>query len=1043
MAVKKKVTQHNTGLSVSRKGSKFTATWKQAAKEITKQVVRFRTYNGKKWGAWEKHTISKKATSYSFTLGPSKSITKIQVQTCVLRDDEKKDGKVTVNYTTSDWDESSYTYKVKVPPRPGLSVSAPNPNRSVFTVTSNAKTDEPAWQYELKYRTKFGSNPWSRWADVSSPHTYNDTLSGHYRQFQVKAVGPAGETPSKSPFVSAKHYIGLAPRAVLKNVKSANRGSYYTMTYVADIKASTYTCDEIIPQYYIGTPTASMGCPAGVNWQDGETFKYNNSYTRYNLPVTTSDVIGYDECLWARVKTVHDGLESYSDAWRERTGSLTAPTCTITMGTPSSTGFSVTVTIDDIGSDVPGIYSQVFLERASKPGEGKYILIGKIPGGTSEATITSTEDIASESGYSIHVRNVTADGSSMKSAFYTYRTTMPSAPTLDAVRPTTVSGKVHVEWTNNWADANGTVIAWTDDPDNWMSNDEPDTYEVEEAASGWYIVGLETGKQWYFRVRSKRTVGENETLSSWSEEKSIDLASAPAIPTLYLSEEVITETGMVTAYWSYVTTDGTAQVAGNVVEGTVTDGVFTPVKTVGATSDAQHVDIYAADAGWTNGQTVYLALQTRSGSGGTSEYSTPVELVIAEKPTVEISSTNLASAETVTEYFVGDNTDTFEVASTVASIVSATIDGTATTATASGSTVMLESIAPEGSEVAITYTTSDLPVLTAMPLVISITPSGGTALSLAIERTADYPMDRPDGRRTDGPAGETIYLSDLPTETTSARVTISDCIGRLDDGAKYTIVATATDQYGQSDRAELDFIVHWAHQAWEPDATVEVDLVNYLAQITPIAGADWAPGDTCDIYRLSNERPELIFSGARFGTTYVDPYPAFTENSGYRIVTVTATGDYITPENALAYIDIYTNLNPGTLVIDFEGDRVELPYNLTLSSTWAKDHKRTTYLGGSVVGDYNRAVTRDVSVGTALIRNIDEATAIKMHDLAMAPTHCHVRTPDGSSFEADVQVQENRAYSSAGIEYTLTVQKTDTTGFDAMTLADWEERQQE
>ena len=280
-------------------------------------------------------------------------------------------------------------------------------------------------------------------------------------------------------------------------------------------------------------------------------------------------------------------------------------------------------------------------------------------------------------------------------------------------------------------------------------------------------------------------------------------------------------------------------------------------------------------------------------------------------------------------------------------------------------------------------------------------------------------------------------------EATAFTINESDLFAHLDDGALYNIVVTVADQYGQKAEARQRFIVHWSHQAWEPTATITVDKENYIAEILPVAGADYVLGDTCDIYRLSNDKPELIYKGALFGTTYVDPYPAFTGNGGYKIVTVTANGDYITPDDKIADVEYITDLDPGTLVIDFAGNRVELPYNITLTSSWAKDHKRTVYLGGSVVGDYNKAVTRDVNAGTALIRNVDEATAAIMHELAAYTHHGHVRTPDGSSFEADVQVQENRAHNSAAIDYVLTVQKTDTTGFDAMTQAEWNYLQNE
>lgn len=94
-----------------------------------------------------------------------------------------------------------------------------------------------------------------------------------------------------------------------------------------------------------------------------------------------------------------------------------------------------------------------------------------------------------------------------------------------------------------------------------------------------------------------------------------------------------------------------------------------------------------------------------------------------------------------------------------------------------------------------------------------------------------------------------------------------------------------------------------------------------------------------------------------------------------------------------------------------------------------------------MAGDHNRTVLRDTSLGTVLIRKVDETIARKMRSLARYAGICHVRTPEGSSFAADVQVGEDRAFDSALIEYSLTVQKVDTVGFDGMTYAEWSEMQ--
>ena len=1082
MGKKKQATPANTGLNITRSENKFTASWTIKAKKVTLQNIRYRTNNGSTWSEWTQKALDKGATTFSFDLSVSSKITDIEVQTQVKRSNTGK-----VKYIASDWESSAAKFTPAAPPAPTLTVSKDSANMTTFNWSIETDESSKQWFYRCYYRTKCTSTPnsdsgWSSWAHASyNSYTYTDNTLGTTRIFQIKAVGPGGE----SAIQTERHVINTAPVATWaekKPVTYTKKASYYEMTYSCNIKGSAYNVDSIVPQYVITTPTNDMKCPTGASWQDGTTYNYSNGKSDYTLAITTSELIGADQCLWARVKTVHDSVDSASDAYRVLTGKLSTPDLTISMSTPTQSGFTVSVTVNDWETDVPDAYMEVFLEKASKTGEENYIKIGTIANGAASATISSALDITGETGYAIHIRNVTADGVSMKSAYASYSTSMPTAPTLTSVVATPTAGKVYLSWTNNWSDATGVIIAWTNDPDNWMSNDDPEEYEISETASNWYITGLTTGETWYFRVRSVKTDGDDETFSPWSDDVPIDLSSAPAVPVLYLSDETITEDGMVTAYWSYVSTDGTGQIAGNIVTATYSGGTWTYGKSIGATTTAQHIDIYAVDNKWKNGDTVYLALQTRSGSGGLSEYSTPVQLVIAAKPTVSISSTSLSNTDTVTETFLGDGVTTSfsSMYPNISTTPIIKIDGVAYSplynallrnngnnlvdnsgnkliatirniVSYENGVITFSSAPADGAVITAQYSTKGTKVLMSMPLTATITTNHASTLIVAIERAVTYPMLRPDGTRTDGAEGETVYVNTIPAASSnSISIGVSDLIGRLDDGAWYVLVATAKDKFGQIAETRIRFRVHWTHQAWVPTATFVTDATEYIAKITPVAGAGYVSGDTCDIYRLGADKPELIVKGAEFGTQYVDPYPAFGEDSGYKIVTVTETMDYITKDNdfaeyntVVAEDNAYTQLDPGLMVIDFGGSRVELEYNIGLDNSWEKDFKRTAYLGGHVTGDYNKAVLRDLTATSVLVRGDNDNVSLQMRELSAYAGLCHVRTPEGSSFTADIQVSEGQSFDKAVIDYNLKIQKVDPIGFDGMTYAEWNELNEE
>lgn len=334
-----------------------------------------------------------------------------------------------------------------------------------------------------------------------------------------------------------------------------------------------------------------------------------------------------------------------------------------------------------------------------------------------------------------------------------------------------------------------------------------------------------------------------------------------------------------------------------------------------------------------------------------------------------------------------------------------------------------------------------------MPLTITVTGAQETQeTQVAIERAAAYHVDRPDETDFNGFEGETVALAtQVGDETFSFEV--EDLIGRLDDGALYRIIATVQDGFGQAATDTVDFTVIWTEQATEP--TAEVEMHGTAAYLTPIANEEGNPDDVCDIYRLSVDRPQLIYEGATFGETYVDPYPTIGEFGGHRFVTRTANGDYIMddPEtgDSLAWYDTGENEDDNLAVryniIDFDRGQAFLTYNADISGSWRKDFKETQYLGGSVQGDWNKAVSRTAQVNVTAVADNEQDLIQTMRRLADHTGLCHVRTKDGSSYPADVEVSESYNYASGvkTYEYQLTITRVDPEELDGMTLAEWNE----
>lgn len=1019
MAKKTSKSKRPTGLSISRKGMVFTFKWKKGETYGDGQQLQYMIHSGKK-PKWKSIAVSRSETSRAITLAASSFYPASGKKTLSSISFRVRGNAAKVKKTNKGWSTwSSKSFDVKFPRKPAApsftlsedysnvgtfswSVKISDSDAYVFSsceyqslLTTSGETDGSKLSWNDKqtgWKTGTGK-------DTGSVSITEDTsviaVDSHTRWFRVRSRGPQGH----SDWAYAKHVYSLSQAAVIHSAKAVENGVggvNVLLSWVAPSSSRT-PIDKTTVQWTISTPAENLKCPDDASWNDGNASKDAAGTDMAQFSIDSQ--VGKDKCLFVRVNTEHDGQLTYGTPFLAITGALSAPTLTSTELDTSTNKATVTATNNSEVLD-----SQLAVLFRS---ETEDLVLGVIPHGETSVTVQCPELASTE----VHAFGVYAFQGSYESVtrpdgLIAYEISanakseevwqggeVPKAPENVTAVATSISGTVQVSWDWTWDQADGAVISWANHEDAWESTDEPSTYSISSLhASRWNITGLETGVTWYIRVRLTVGSGDAVTYGPWSAAVPIDLSAAPSIPTLVLSKQVITAEETVTASWVYASGDGTAQGYGELCEATIeSDGIHYG-EILAHTQSAQNLTISASDAGWETGTTHYLCVRVTSASGRVSDgWSPAVSITVAEPLTAALTETSL---ETVTVTDDADEKITREVLS-----------------------------------------------LTKLPLTATLTGAGagGTSI-LVIERAASYHMERPDESEFDGFAGETIAQVSISGEGTLT-IDAEDLIGSLDDGASYTLIGTVKDTLGQSAEVRQEYEVHWAHQAGIPIATAVMDRSTYSATITPTAPSSYAEGDVCDIYRLSMDQPELILEGVAFEASYVDPYPAFGEGCGHRVVCRTANGDYITEDNLPAWVDLDEEdgdaLYVKELVIDFDGSRVVLPYNVKLDHSWEKDFERTRYLGGHIQGDWNPGVTRDLSAGAESIRTSDTETIRLMRELAEYPGICHVRTPDGSSFAADVEVSESREYNSFAVSFSLEIKRVDAEGFDGMTLAAW------
>lgn len=1002
-----KHTKAPSGLSIKREGLLFTFKWKKG-ETYTHQWLEYQVDQAGRKDKWKKISVGSSTTSKAVKLSaadyyPTLGKPKLNSISFRVKGDAKKK-------SASHW--SSKTMDLLIPHNPsiqGFSLSETESNAGTFSWTCKSDKAEKNIFTDIRLQSLLTDSSetdgaklsWtssaSGWIDEagkaaeSSRTITEDTSviqsgSPHARWIRIQARGPQGATEWKY----AKHIYAQPQMAVITSASALENdtdGLNVTVTWNNPYSSLT-PIDHITVQYTISTPAAGLSCADDASWTDAGTYTIRDLTGASRFSV--DQLIGEDCCLFVRVNTIHDGNTTYGKATFVRMaepGVLKAPTLSSTSINAETE--KVTITASN-NTSVPDAAIRAFAVL-----DGTTLDLGYVISGT--ATTLSVADLSDAQDVTIGVYSYQGNNASpnMRSADVIDGGSIPHAPTNITVTSRSSEGSVILRWEWDWPDANGAEISWSDTPDAWNSTEQPSTYDVSILnASEWVVRGLDTGKVWYFRIRLYVQSGDNKTYGPYNNEAvSYLLSSTPNTPVLSVSENIVGASDEITLSWTF---DSSGDTISEIAEITTSDGKDTYGSPLLSILNENTATLAVAALGWENGTTHRLAVRITEGTAASS-WSDAVTVTIAAPLSAVIASTSLQ------EVTVTDDAD--------------------------------ESI------------TRTVLSLTELPFTIAVSGAGdGGTTILAVERAENYRMERPDERTSSGFIGETVALIE---QTGEAEISISaeDLIGALDDGAAYQITATVKDGLGRSDTATLPFEVHWAHQALIPTASVSADQSNLIVSITPVKPDGALDTDVCDIYRLSSDKPELIFSGAAFGVTYVDPYPAFGSGCGHRVVMRTANGDYITADNLPAWTDYGEEegdvISETALVIDFDGERAVLPYNIKLDHSWEKDFERTRYLGGSITGDWNEGVTRDLSVSTDTIRIQDNELIQTMRRLAVFTGVCHVRISDGSSFSADVEVSESREYNSLSVSFSLDIKKVETEGFDGMTLTDWKELQEE
>lgn len=1051
-------TRHPSGMTADRNGMDFTFGWKvmdenhgggQAVSWHTNVVPEGTWFPAEVTASDTSVTVSPVPTSYyPYTDKELRWISLIVRGKRSQTSETSGDVTTVTNYTWSEWENK--VFRISPPSAPELTQEL----QSIWPVCRYSWSVETADNDEKPYhsvewqalRVKESSEidgSRLRWAatstndfrsgtstntsgDIDITEDSGDLAQGSWtRWVRMRSRGPGGASAWRYvKHVFAKPWAATINQSI--NRTTMQRAQTYATTTARAISVrvewtaysvSAHPIDHVVVQYLIDTPAEGMALPASPRWVDALTVADSRETDAAEFLIDGR--IEEDRCLWVRVVTVHDVHEIPSREMLLAVGELAAPEFSGTVSL-DYTEKKATISVVHNSEVTDSRIAVYFHKNEDTPFICSIIERGQDPKVIPLNWFETTDNLAFslvefQGTASVQTRSYTVAGVTYTYNRYTLDTNMvsdrvqgdgnvPVAPTGVKARYQQGAGvsaskqadsaDVLVDWNWNWYSATAAEVSWSQNPHAWESTDPPASYEVDRMRpSQIYVSGLERGVTWYFRVRFLRATDDATTYGPYSGTVRVTIAETPEAPTTgqpspstvadpsamaAAASSLVRRTGWVQLNWQYVNTDGTTQRYAEVREvavgwnATLNEQTITFVQNVGKVYTPHRLFFQpsALPTPWTSGTTHYLQVRVTSSAGLVSDWSNPVAVNVADPVSCVISASSL-----VTE---------------------------------------------EGRK-----------LLTAIPMTVTVTGAGaGDTTKVAIERYEDYTVIRPDETEFRGTAGETVY-SDSHLGAGAFTVRREDLTGTLDDHAWYRLAATVEDTFGQSKTVYQVFQVAWSHQPVRPEGSVVMD--GYEAVITPALpdGVTAETGDCVDIYRLSADRPEAIVLGGEWGKSYRDPYPAIGEMGGHRIVYRSANGDVFDADSRAAWTDLRQAagdyLDSVYAIIDFDKFRIETEYNMDLSSSWEKDFTETRYLGGSVQGDWNPAVRRSSTVNAVAVPMDDVELIRNFRRLAVWPGICHVRTPDGSSFAADIQVSESRSYQDGGkiAEFTLTITRVD------------------
>lgn len=584
-------------------------------------------------------------------------------------------------------------------------------------------------------------------------------------------------------------------------------------------------------------------------------------------------------------------------------------------------------------------------------------------------------DVDAGSEYKVRCRAVRGKSYSDWTEYSANVGTIPSAPDEIIELKALSETSVRVDWTGV-KNAESYTVEYTTQKRYFDSSSEVRSASVTGVTHA-EVTGLETGQEYFFRLRAVNKNGE----SGWTEIKSIVIGKKPAPPTTWSSTTTAITGEPLTLYWVHNSEDGSSQTYAELEM--YINGVK-ETRTIQNTTDEEEKDktsFYIINtSSYSEGSTIQWRVRTAGITKTYGDWSVQRTIDIYAPPTVSLSITN-------------------SIGNWVYSLTSFPLK--------------VYAIAGPNTQ-------------------------SPTSYHLSIVANEGYETVDNVGNQKIVSKGETVYSKHFDIST-SLSVDLSANDVDFENNVSYTIKCIVSMNSGLTAESSASFNVAWTDEQYEPNAEISIDKTTYSASIMPYcvdAYGNRIDNITLSVYRreYDGDFVELATGINNHSNTFVtDPHPAL-DYARYRIVAISDT------TGSVSYYDVpgipvgggaaiiqwdekwssFNVLNEDALEEpEWTGSMIKLPYNIDVSDKNSSDVVLVEYMGRKHKVSYygtQRGISQTWNVSVA---KDDEETLYALRRLSLWMGDVYVREPSGSGFWASVAVSFNQKHNDPVVPVTL------------------------